>query len=121
MTDRVDYGTQEGFRINSVTLENQDKEPHVFHVIILDDDEVVKWTARKLGPASEDDTLHAETYSLSDFPDQSGQYSIFARIDDKSAVRRFNGAELSNDVDCINVEIQVDVRKNVSVLHSTDC
>ena len=121
VTDRVDRGAQEGFRINSVTLENQDKEPHVFHVIILDEGDVTTWTSTKVGPAFEDDLLHAETHSLSSVPNQSGQYSILARVDDESAVKRLSGAELSDDVGCINVEIQVDVRKNPSIVHSTDC
>ena|SRR6056297_2957678 len=108
-------------RIETVKITNFDDTPHSVQFLMERDDEVVLWETKRVPAAEYGQTVRAGFKYVSNIPRKSGKYTIRVRVDDSESIASLKTADLSNQVDCVNVEAEIDDEGDVELLHTFGC
>mgnify|MGYP007042282273 CR=1 FL=1 len=83
---------------------NFDDQPHIYHVQIEENDEIIYRKSTQVGAASSDQPASVE---FSDFPNQSGEYTLSAWADDDPETESESVIFNNFESECVGVEIRV--------------
>lgn len=108
-------------RIESVKITNFDDSPHSVQFLLEENDEVILWKTKRIPAAEYGESVRAGFRYVSSIPDKPGQYTIRVRIDESESTASLKTADIAEEIDCVNVEAEIEDEGNVELLHTFGC
>jgi len=108
---------QQNVSIGQIEVNNKDRSPHEFHVLILEHEKPVFWRSYSAdGGIYEDGQLQQVGGTIWDHPvKEPGRYVIYSRLDGRSNWTRVELTELGRS--CFRLIIQLDTQGVLEIFH----
>jgi hypothetical protein len=114
-------GESEPASVHRLLVENHTPENHTVHLQLLDTGEVSYWRSVKVPVTNADGEIITGTKLAPGFPQPPGEYTLLARLDDKSNWRDIDYSTTSVPGDaCFEIVVTVEDSTTLGFLSSID-
>lgn len=98
-------------RIKSIMVQNLDNERHQVHLLLLEESDIKKWSSVEIDRFNEEtNTAAVETFK--DIPQETGEYTLHARIDKK------DWKTLNLNSRCYRIELEIEENGDLGIEYS---
>ncbi len=107
--------------LSTLRLANSTDQALTVHLVVERNDDFVHWSTQRLGPQNGGaDAAPAETTVERTWSDDTGEFVINARLDQRSEGRTVDLSELSGDPNCWGIELEVTQNGDFNVWTTED-